>query len=275
MSATRKFASAALITLGGIILICGILARYADQNLLDPEAFADNAVKVLDDAGVQSEIADVIVNELERLGADRAQVRRVITKSIVVVTEDERFRDGLNAALVVASRAALEGDSEDADVRIENVSETLDDILAERNPELAGLIPRDLTLPVANASSAGSLIDAARTADNVAGVSLPLAILGGLLMIAGVVVANDRRTALFAAAMVVALAGAFIFAIYTAGREIVALQPEDDPAQDAARAIWTAVFGELQTLGLVMAGAGGLVALIAGVVSRGRDRAMA
>jgi hypothetical protein len=75
--------------------------------------------------------------------------------------------------------------------------------------------------------------------------------------------------------MVVALAGALIFAIYIAGREIVALEPEDEEAQDAARAIWSAVFGELQTLGLVMAAAGGLAALTAGVVIRGRERATA
>ena len=55
---------------------------------------------------------------------------------------------------------------------------------------------------------------------------------------------------------------------YIAGREIAARQPDDDAAQDAARAIWDAVFGGLETLGLVMAGAGALVALIAGVANR-------
>ena len=89
-------------------------------------------------------------------------------------------------------------------------------------------------------------------------------------MIGGVVVANDRRTALFGAAMGVALAGVAVFAGYIAGREIAARQPDDDAAQDAARAIWDAVFGGLETLGLVMAGAGALVALIAGVANRVR-----
>ncbi len=273
MSGLRKLSSAVLIALGGVVLICGILARYADQNLLNPEAFADNAIGVLEDEGVRSEIADVIVNELERLGADRAQVRAAVDKSIEAVTTDERFREALNAALVAASRAVLAGEQDDVVIRVENVGATLDDVVSERDRRLAGLIPEELDLPVANASSAGSLIDAARTADEVASVSLPIAILGGILMIAGVAVANDRRTALFAAAMVVALAGALIFAIYIGGREVVALQPEDEPAKEAARAIWSAVFGELQTLGLVMAGAGGLVALIAAVTVRGRARA--
>ena len=110
----------------------------------------------------------------------------------------------------------------------------------------------------------------ARKADDLSGLSLVLPILGGLLMIGGIVVANDRRTAIFGAAMGVALAGVAIFAGYTAGREIAARQPDDDAAQEAARAIWDAVFGGLQTLGLVMAGAGALVALIAGVASRAR-----
>ncbi len=47
-------------------------------------------------------------------------------------------------------------------------------------------------------------------------------------MIGGVVVANDRRTALFGAAMGVALAGVAIFAGYIGGREIAARQPDDD-----------------------------------------------
>ena len=265
MSPLRKAASAALIIVGGIVLVCGILARYADQNLLDPEAFADNAVAVLDDEGVHSEIADVIVNELERHGIDREAARPAVSRGIGNVAEDERFRSGLNAALVIASRAMLDAERDDASVRIENVGETLRDALGERDPGLARQIPDSIDLPVARASSAGSLIDAARTADEIASVSLVVAILGAALMGAGIVVANDRRTALFAAAMGVALAGAAIFAIYTGGRELVALQPEDEPAQDAARAIWSAVFGELQVIGLVMAGGGGLVALVAGL----------
>jgi len=63
-----------------------------------------------------------------------------------------------------------------------------------------------------------------------------------------------------------------VFAGYIGGRAIAARQPDDEAAQDAARAIWDAVFGGLQTLGLAMAGAGALVALIAGVLFRRRGR---
>ncbi len=54
----------------------GILTRYADRNLLDPERFAERAVEVLDDEGAQTEIADVIVNELEKQGAERAPTQQ-------------------------------------------------------------------------------------------------------------------------------------------------------------------------------------------------------
>jgi hypothetical protein len=270
MTGLRKLGSAVLIIVGGIVLVCGILARYADQNLLDPEAFADSAVEALDDESVHAEIRDVIVNELERRGAERAEVRPLVDRGIAELAADERFRERLNAALVVASKSILEADRKDVTVQIEDVGVTLREVLGKRDPELARMIPPDLDLPVVNASSAGSLIDAAQAADGIASASLLLAILGGVLMSAGVVVANDRRTALFGAAMGVALSGAATFAIYIGGREVVALQPEDEPAQDATRAIWSSVFGELQVIGLVMAGAGALVALVAGVAFRGR-----
>jgi hypothetical protein len=268
--AARRIASVLLIALGGIALVGGILVRYADQNLLDPERFAERAVKVLDDEGAQAEIADVIVNELERLGADREVTRKVVGQNIDAVASDEQFRDALTAALVIANKQALAGKEEGVSVTIQDAGNTLRQNLAARNPELASLIPEDIDLSVANTGRTGALVDVARTADKISAFSLILPILGALLMIGGVIVANDRRTAVFGAAMGVALAGVVVFAGYLAGREVAARTPDDDAAQEAARAIWGAVFGGLETIGLAMAGAGALVALIAGLASRVR-----
>jgi len=101
--ALRQLASILLIALGGIALVGGILVRYADQNLLDPETFAERAVEVLDDEGAQTEIGDVIVNELEKSGAERKPTQRAVNKSIGAITGDPRFRDALGAALVRAN----------------------------------------------------------------------------------------------------------------------------------------------------------------------------
>ncbi len=102
-----------MIALGGIALVGGILTRYADQNLLDPEAFAERAVGVLDDEGAQAEIADVIVNELEKRGADRAETQKAVNKNIERASPpNEEFREALTTALVIANEAAL-GDLED------------------------------------------------------------------------------------------------------------------------------------------------------------------
>ena len=266
----RRIASIFLIVLGGIALVGGILARYADQNLLDPQAFAERAVKVLDDEGAQKEIADVVVNELEKAGVDRAEAQNAVNRNIAVVTENEEFRDALVTALVIANEAALGDLEDDVSVRVEDIGGPIGDALRETAPQLANQIQRDVDLVIVNTSSAEALVDVARKADDLSGFSLILPILGGLLMIGGIVIANDRRTAIFGAAMGVALAGVAVFAGYIGGREIAARQPDDDAAQEAARAIWDAVFGGLQTLGLVMAGAGALVALIAGVATRVR-----
>ncbi len=268
--ALRQIGSIILIVVGGIALVGGILERYADRNLLDPERFAERAVSVLDDEGAQKEIANVIVNELEKQGVDRSEAQKAVNENIGTVTQNEDFREALTVALVVANEAALGNLEEDVAVRVENIGGPLADAIGETSPELAGQIQRDVDLAIVNTGSAEALVDVARKADDLSGLSLVLPILGGLLMIGGIVVANDRRTAIFGAAMGVALAGVAIFAGYTAGREIAARQPDDDAAQEAARAIWDAVFGGLQTLGLVMAGAGALVALIAGVASRVR-----
>jgi len=265
----RRLASIFMIVLGGIALVGGILIRYADQNLLDPERFAERAVTSLDDAGARAEIGDVIVNELERRGVDRNEANKAVDRSIEDVTEDERFRESLNAALVAANRAALQ-DGEDAEVVVRDAGATLAEILGERDPELARSVDRDLDLRIADTGSSGTLVDVARAADDVSSLSLVLPILGGLLMIGGIVVANDRRTALFGAAMGVAVAGVVIFAGYIGGRELAGREPDDDAAEEAARAIWEAVFGGLETLGLVLAGAGAVVALIAGVATRVR-----
>jgi len=209
------------------------------------------------------------VNELEKTGLDRSKTQKAVNKNIAEITQNPQFRAALTEALILANEAALGKLEEDVNVRVENVGGPIADALDE-TPQLARQIQRDVDLAIVNTGSAEALVDVARKADDLSGLSLVLPILGGLLMIGGVIVANDRRTAVFGAAMGVALAGVAIFAGYIAGREIAARQPDDDPAQEAARAIWDAVFGGLETLGLVMAGAGALVALIAGVANRVR-----
>ena len=268
--AMRQIASILLIVLGGIALVGGILVRYADRNLLDPERFAERAVAVLDDEGAQKEIADVIVNELEKSGLDRSKTQKAVNKNIAEITQDPAFRAALTEALVLANEAALGNLEEDVNVKVENVGGPIADALDETAPQLARQVQRDVDLAIANTGSTGTLVDVAREADDLSPLSLVLPILGGLLMIGGVAVANDRRTAIFGAAMGVALSGVAVFAGYIFGREIAARQPDDDAAQEAARAIWNAVFGGLETLGLVLAGAGALVALIAGVANRVR-----
>jgi hypothetical protein len=269
----RQFASILLIALGGIALVGGILVRYADQNLLDPETFAERAVEVLDDEGAQSEIADVIVNELEKRGSERKPTQRAVDKSIAAIAGDPRFRNALEAALVRANEQALSDGAEGVEVDVRDVGRVVRVHVAEYNPKIARDVPGDLDLPVADTGATGALVDVARAADDVSSLALVLPILGAFLMIGGVAVANDRRTAAFGAAMGIALAGAAVFAGYLGGREVAARQPDDDSAQDAARAIWDAVFGGLETLGLAMAAGGALIALIAGVVGRGRARA--
>lgn len=266
--AMRQIASILLIVLGGIALVGGILVRYADRNLLDPERFAERAVAVLDDEGAQKEIADVIVNELEKTGLDRSKTQKAVNKNIAEITQDPAFRAAVTEALVLANEAALGNLEEDVSVKVENVGGPIADALDETAPQLARQVQRDVDLAIANTGSTETLVDVARKADDLSPLSLVLPILGGLLMIGGVAVANDRRTALFGAAMGVALSGVAVFAGYIFGREIAARQPDDDAAQEAARAIWNAVFGGLETLGLVLAGAGALVALIAGVANR-------
>lgn len=274
-SPTRQVASIVLILLGGIALVGGILVRYADQNLLDPERFAERAVGVLDDEGVQKEIADVIINELEMDGADRAEVQNAVTKNIEGVAENEEIREALTTALVVANEAVLSDGDDDVSVELKNVGGPLADEFRNTHPDLAREIQNGVDLAIVRTGSAETFVAVARRAEDVSWLSLALPILGALLMTCGVVVANDRRTALFGAAMGIALAGVAVFAGYVGGREIAARQPDDDAAQEAARAIWEAVFGGLETLGLVMAIAGAIVALLAGVVGRGRGRAMA
>lgn len=273
----RRLASVALIVLGGIALLAGVLARYADRNVLDPERFAERAVEALDDGGARREVADVIVVELERLGAERREVSPVVDRAVGVVAEDPRFRTALAAALVQANRAVLEDEREreSVGVVVEDIGDPLREILGERSPELARLIPTGIDLRIADTGSTGALVDAARVADDVSGLGALLPFLGGALLLAGIAVANDRRTAAFGAGLAVALVGALVFGGYILGREIASSQPEDEPAQEAARAIWSAVFGGLSELGLILLGAGIVVAIIAALASRVRGPARA
>src|SRR5687768_4293144 len=166
-SPARQVASIVLILLGGIALVGGILVRYADRNLLDPERFAERAIGVLDDDGVQKEIADVIVNELEKDGADRAEAQKAVNKNIEDVAENEEIRKALTTALVIANEAALSEEDDDVSVELENVGGPLADELQNTHPELAREIRNGVDLAIVRTGSAETFVDVARRAEDV------------------------------------------------------------------------------------------------------------
>jgi hypothetical protein len=261
-----------LIVLGGVSLVVGSLAVYADRNLLDADRFADRAVNSLDDESVRDVVGVTVADELERnVDPDLIAVRPVVQAVVSGIADTSAFQGALRAGISQAHRVALGNGKDTAAVAIANIGVLADEALRRLSPRAAKQIPDGFDATLTRLSEAGPITDAVQIADDVSSLAVIAPALAVILFVLAVIVAADRRRMLVGVGLAITAAGALAVAAYAIGQEVAARAVDGETNREAVGAVWSSMLGDLRDASLALCFAGAILAGAAASLTRPID----
>ena len=258
-----------LVVLGSLFLLIGVLAIYVERNIVDDDRFADRAVHALDDGATRDEIGAIVAEQLEQVNPDVIAFRAVIESGVSALAGTEPFKAALRGGVYQAHKAAFGRGEDNAAVTIANFGVLATETLRALAPDVAKEIPKNFRAELITFAEAGPGTDLVQI--ELGAIPIVAPILALMLLALAVLVANDRRAGLTAAALGVAAVGALGVIGFEVGRALVAGAAADAGAEAAVRALWSAMLGDLADFSLALCFAGIIVAGAAASLIRPLD----
>jgi uncharacterized membrane protein HdeD (DUF308 family) len=268
----RKLTADLLITFGVIAFGLGALLSVARRALFTPEAFAERLAASLADPRVAAFVADRMTDAVLKQDPDLTAFRPLIAGTARGVVSSSSFQALVRTAARTAHAGLFSQGGRTVVVSVPDVGVLLKSALAKANPALAEKIPTRVQGVLASLGQSHvdrvvlRLFDVSRRSKWLAGI---LGFGGGLLALAGVLLAPSPRNALSRLGLDLLVAGVVLFLLGPAGRAIVATLPHEELAKRAAAGLWDVFTSSLRTWALVLGGIG-LVLLAASHSLAGR-----
>jgi hypothetical protein len=273
----RRAAALMMVVLAAVLLAGAAIAWYADDTLVDDQAFAARLTSSLDDGDVRGVVADQIVTGLTSSAVpDALLVRPLVVPLVARVADAPVFRRTVHRAIASRHRALVRGDTRYR-MELPLGEGTLFEGLRRVAPSVARRIPADLRVPVLRLDPKQFELTAARVLVSFAGWRWPLLVAGVLAALGAASLAGGVRAGLSHLGLAVAGGGLLVAAIVAGLGELVAahaaqaLDLDEDVERDAIGAVWGALFGDLRSAALMAALGGALVAAIASVTLPAAD----
>jgi hypothetical protein len=267
-AAPRSVIAAACLAGAIVALLPAVLVGYAERALFQPEQFANRAGALLQDDRARSRVAAEVTDRLVLANASDLQAARPIIESVVDgLVGGGAFQQLFRASVLDIHRAVFDHDQDTVTLALADVGTVVRAALETVRPSLARKIDEDAQLTLVRRGVDERAAWLARLADR---ADLLAAVLGGLVLVlaaAAVALAADRRRAVQRLGVGAAAVGVVIFAVCTVARAIV-LERVTDEDRDVAAAVWDAFVGDLRTGGLLLAGAGAVLAAAAASLLR-------
>jgi hypothetical protein len=259
----------ALLAVAAACLLAAAVGAYARYAVLDEQAFADRAVRTLESDEVQREaaarMADQAVAQHPQLAVGEAAIEDAI---VIGVIEDPTFAPAFHAAAAGMHRGIFDDADAPAALTIPGSGAALRAELVDRLPFLAPRIPRIADAPVLavrDTGPEGVLRTMAPPAAALAGpATAALGLAGVLFLLVALVVARDRRHAVWAAGLAVAAAGGLVAAGVTGAHDLLMEQFDTRYGDAVVTAVWNAFMADLRLWGLVACGIGLVAAAATG-----------
>lgn len=247
-SSVRGAIVTAMLIGGAIGTALGALLLDATHGVLDADAFAERTVQSLDDPRVAALAADQITDAVLKARPDLTGVRPIIQTTAGGLVSSTAFRAVLENAVRRVHGSVLSAGGEQVLLSLPDVGALIRNALASLNPELAAKVPvRLMTLATNLEARAGTgpVRRILRAAERLSRLGAVLLVVGGLLLVAAVAVATDRRTALVRAGQVLLVAGVVVFLALPAGRVVAAALSHTPLERGALIGLWRSYFGGL------------------------------
>jgi len=268
-----RIASRVLLTGSGVMLVAAVLAFYAGAAILDREGFADRGVSALAQDEVDEEIAKRFTDGVVERSPGLVTLRPALEAAAADVAAGPWFKGRFGAGMRAFHRDVFDASEPRPALRVPDMAAQVRAAVAARTPVLATRLPRDANPALLSVGGSGperALLRGARRADAAAAVAPVLLVLGLLGLVAGALVAPDRRRGLWGAGVTLAAAGGVLTAGWIGARTLT-LEGFDTSWGDAVvTSIWGAYLGDLRVWSLGLAGTGIIVA--AAVARPGGER---
>jgi hypothetical protein len=259
----------ALVVLTTLLLAGSAVSWYAHGVLVDDEEFSGRAAAALENSDVRLVLADRVVGALTRRAVPNAiAVRPLVVPLLATLADSSQFRRVFARAVGARHRALIEGETTFS-IELPIGEGLFYEGLQRVAPRVARRIPAGLRVPIVRLDPHGFELATARVVVDIAGWRWPLLIAALLAAAASALVAGGIRSALVALGMAVTGAGLIVAALVAGLGEFVvshaahAVDLADERERDAVRELWSVLFSDLRTAGLIAALGGAVVAALA------------
>lgn len=265
----RNRASVVLACLCGLLLALAGLSAYARGQLVDEEAFSARAASALDDEAFRSVLAQRTTDGLvDATSDDLLAIRPLLNTAVEALVRSDPFREIFELAVEDVHGVLFSGRSS-LILDLDRGTVLLLDALRSVSPYVARQIPENVRPQLTQLSPEGAELTGARRLEDLSRWAWPLT---GATLLAGLgalMLAPHPRRGLARLGAGVAASGAAVAAlvwgagILVANQAATAADLDDERERDAVAALWSALFGDLQTAALLTAFAGTALAAVA------------
>lgn len=260
---TRKLLAATVTVLASVAILATVLAAYADRIVLSPQTFSGRALSVVRTGPVESLVVQQATGRVLAAVGAQPGVRPVVDAAVRDALSNTLVRREIRIAAGSLQAQLTSGTAGSLTLTLPNLGASIAASLRSTSPQLAYVASRigtitvvDVPIPPAASQAIHDLATAAR--------DWPLLlILAIALVLLALILGPDRARTVRALGLGAIASGLLVVAVYLVGRSSVVNQFSAPDLRAAAGAVWRVYLGRLQTWGLVLAGAGAIVAVAA------------
>ena len=261
-STGRTFLAAVVTVVASVAIFVTLLANYANV-LANSSSFSDRAVSVVRTGAVEALIVDAVTRRVEdEVGYDPS-LQPLIKDAVRQAVSNGQITGEIRAAAGSLQSQLASGQASALILTLPDAGSAVASTIRSRSPQLADVVSRvgtitvlDVPIPSTAATAIHDLATAGRDSSLLIVFSVAMVCLALLL-------SPDRRRTLVGLGLGAVVSGLLGTAIYLVGRGIVVNEFSTPSARTAARAAWSVYLGGLESSGLVLAGLGALVAVVA------------
>jgi hypothetical protein len=272
MTRTSRRFLAAVVTMVAAAAICvTLLAYYANHVLANSAGFSGRAMNVVLSNGVESLIVDRVTDRVTQVVGDESGVQPEIDDAVREALSNGQVSAEIREAAESLQNQLTSGDANSLTLTLPEIGASLASSVESTSPELADelrgigtVTVLDVPIPPADASAFHDLATAGSD-------STLLLVLTCALAVLALVVSPDRRRTVIGLGLGAFVSGLLAAGIYLVGRGLVVREFSGQDARTAARAVWSVYLGGLKTWGLLLAGIGAIVSIVAALVRAGRS----
>ena len=252
-----------LTLLSVLTFAVGLLATlfvFAGDRIFDADSFADTTASTLTDPAVNDYLADEIAAALIDEAPELAVAGPLLSDLIGAGLESSAATSVVRVAAAEAHRGVFTENESVFLLELSDLLVMIEASLAAVDPELADLIPDDITTLAVDFSSGELTTSTVQLAETVRLLTIVLVALFAIGLIVLVEAESNRFRGFARMGLVLGSIGITLVVTRAVGAEVVASYGTTLLEEDALRAAWNLVLGDLGTWGWALIGVGSLLA---------------